>query len=97
MKKGIKFASIDIGSNAMRLLFCRVIKDKKNRHTFSKEALFRMPLRLGEDAFSLGFITDKNIVKLQEAKVVRITNAGSIEGHPHDVFITREAPNYSKK
>ena len=66
MEKSIKFASIDIGSNAMRLLFCRVIKDKKNRHTFSKEALFRMPLRLGEDAFSLGFITDKNIVKLQK-------------------------------
>ena len=61
MEKSIKFASIDIGSNAMRLLFCRVIKDKKNRDTFSKEALFRMPLRLGEDAFSLGFITDKNI------------------------------------
>ena len=29
MEKSIKFASIDIGSNAMRLLFCRVIKDKK--------------------------------------------------------------------
>ena len=56
MEKSIKFASIDIGSNAMRLLFCRVIKDKKNRDTFSKEALFRMPLRLGEDAFSLGTI-----------------------------------------
>ena len=66
MEKSIKFASIDIGSNAMRLLFCRVIKDKKNRHTFSKEALFRMPLRLGEDAFSLGFIRDKNILKLQK-------------------------------
>ncbi|MEC7260630.1 MAG: IMP dehydrogenase [Bacteroidota bacterium] len=45
----------------------------------------------------MGYVGAKNIEKLQEAKFVRITNAGSIEGHPHDVFITREAPNYSKK
>ena len=45
----------------------------------------------------MGYVGSKNIHKLQEAKFVRITNAGSIEGHPHDVYITREAPNYSKK
>ena len=45
----------------------------------------------------MGYVGAQNINKLQEAKFVRITNAGSIEGHPHDVYITREAPNYSKK
>jgi len=45
----------------------------------------------------MGYVGAKNIFKLQEANFVRITNAGSIEGHPHDVFITRESPNYSKK
>ena len=45
----------------------------------------------------MGYVGAKNIDKLKEAKFVRITNAGSIESHPHDVFITREAPNYSKK
>ena len=30
-----------------------------------------------------------------KTKFVRITNAGLIESHPHDVFITKEAPNYS--
>ena len=45
----------------------------------------------------MGYVGAKNISKLQEANFVRITNAGSIEGHPHDVFITRESPNYSKK
>jgi len=45
----------------------------------------------------MGYVGAKNISKLQEASFVRITNAGSIEGHPHDVFITRESPNYSKK
>ncbi len=45
----------------------------------------------------MGYVGAKNISKLQQANFVRITNAGSIEGHPHDVFITRESPNYSKK
>ena len=45
----------------------------------------------------MGYVGAKNISKLQEANFVRITNAGAIEGHPHDVFITRESPNYSKK
>ena len=45
----------------------------------------------------MGYVGAENIQKLREAQFVRITNAGSIEGHPHDVFITREAPNYSKK
>ena len=45
----------------------------------------------------MGYVGAKDIDTLQEAKFVRITNAGSIEGHPHDVYITREAPNYSKK
>ena len=44
----------------------------------------------------MGYVGAKNIKELQSAKFVRITNSGSIEGHPHDVFITREAPNYSK-
>jgi IMP dehydrogenase len=33
---------------------------------------------------------------LQQAKFVRITNAGMKESHAHDVVITREAPNYSR-
>jgi IMP dehydrogenase len=34
---------------------------------------------------------------LQEASFVKITNAGMRESHAHDVEITREAPNYSRK
>ena len=44
----------------------------------------------------MGYVGADNILKLREASFVRITTAGSIEGHPHDVYITREAPNYSK-
>ena len=44
----------------------------------------------------MGYCGAKNIEKLWEAKFVRITNSGLYESHPHDVTITREAPNYSR-
>ncbi len=44
----------------------------------------------------MGYVGAKNIEALRSAKFVRITNAGYIEGHPHDVTITREAPNYQR-
>jgi IMP dehydrogenase len=45
----------------------------------------------------MGYCGAANITQLQEAKFIRITNAGIKESHPHDVLITREAPNYSYK
>jgi IMP dehydrogenase len=45
----------------------------------------------------MGYCGAANISKLQGAKFVRITSAGVKESHPHDVTITREAPNYSLK
>lgn len=44
----------------------------------------------------MGYCGAPNIQKLKEAKFVKITHAGIIESHPHDVAITREAPNYSR-
>jgi len=46
----VKFAAIDIGSNAVRLLLSRVIENGKYP-IFKKESLIRIPIRLGEDAF----------------------------------------------
>jgi IMP dehydrogenase len=43
----------------------------------------------------MGYCGAPSIEKLKEAKFVRITNAGMKESHPHDVTITREAPNYN--
>lgn len=43
----------------------------------------------------MGYCGAQNMEKLAEARFVRITNAGIRESHPHDVTITREAPNYS--
>ncbi len=45
----------------------------------------------------LGYVGAKDIADLQaKAKFVRITNAGLTESHPHDIYITKEAPNYTK-
>lgn len=45
----------------------------------------------------MGYCGAENIAKLGNAKFIRITNAGIKESHPHDILITREAPNYSIK
>ncbi len=45
----------------------------------------------------MGYCGAKNLDKLKTAKFVKITAAGVHESHPHDVTITREAPNYSRK
>ncbi len=44
----------------------------------------------------MGYCGAKNISKLMEAKFIRVTNSGMIESHPHDITITKEAPNYSR-
>jgi IMP dehydrogenase len=45
----------------------------------------------------MGYCGAKNIEDLKQATLVKITNAGMRESHAHDVEITREAPNYSRK
>lgn len=44
----------------------------------------------------MGYCGAKDITALHDAKFVRITNAGVLESHPHDISITSEAPNYSR-
>lgn len=55
----MKFAAIDIGSNAIRLLFCNVFEVNETV-TFKKVSLIRVPLRLGADVFNDGEISSKN-------------------------------------
>ena len=45
----------------------------------------------------MGYTGSHNIEELQKAKFIKITAAGFAESHPHDITITREAPNYSSK
>ena len=44
----------------------------------------------------MGYTGSKNLEMLRKARFIKITNAGFIEGHPHDITVTKEAPNYSR-
>ena len=44
----------------------------------------------------MGYCGAETIERLHDAKFTRITNAGVLESHPHDISITSEAPNYSR-
>ncbi len=66
----------------------------------------RVPYKgtLNENVFQLigglragmGYVGAADIYELHNAKFIKITNAGMNESHPHDVTITREAPNYTR-
>ncbi len=68
----------------------------------------RVPYRgpLGDVAYQLlgglrsgmGYVGAKDIVELQEkARFIKISSASLVENHPHDINITKEAPNYSRR
>ena len=61
-----KFAAIDIGSNAMRVLISNIIETEQGVH-FQKNALVRAPIRLGEDSFTLGEISKKSLKRMVNA------------------------------
>lgn len=58
------------------------------------EVVYQM---LGGLRSGMGYCGAGTIEALHQAKFVRITNAGVLESHPHDVTITSEAPNYSRQ
>jgi len=57
------------------------------------EVIYQM---IGGLRAGMGYCGAADITALQKAQFVRVTNAGVQESHPHDVTITREAPNYSR-
>jgi exopolyphosphatase/guanosine-5'-triphosphate,3'-diphosphate pyrophosphatase len=81
----VKLAAIDIGSNAARLLISEVIIDEKNKPSFNKISLLRVPLRLGFDVFETGKISEhktelllytmKSFINLMHAYEVKFLKA----------------------
>ena len=61
-----KIAAIDIGSNAVRMLICYVISSG-DEYVFQKNSYLRLPIRLGEDSFKNGIISNKKIILLTNA------------------------------
>ena len=62
-----KYAAIDIGSNAMRLLITNIVEQEHKETQFNKSALIRVPIRLGQDAFTVGEISEENIDRMVDA------------------------------
>jgi exopolyphosphatase/guanosine-5'-triphosphate,3'-diphosphate pyrophosphatase len=67
MLKIKKYAAIDIGSNAMRLLIANIVEQDGKETQFSKSSLVRVPIRLGQDAFTVGAISEENIDRMCDA------------------------------
>lgn len=77
-----RYAAIDIGSNAVRVLISNVISSKMKSPKFMKSSMVRVPIRLGEDSFTVGEISDKNkkrMVKAMKAfkHIMKISNVTS--------------------
>ena len=62
-----KYAAIDIGSNAMRLLITNVIEEVNKPTQFNKSHLIRVPIRLGQDAFTVGEISEESAERMVKA------------------------------
>lgn len=59
-----KYAAIDVGSNAMRLLVSNIVEQEDKPTQFNKSALVRVPVRLGQDSFTVGEISEENIERM---------------------------------
>lgn len=62
-----KYAAIDIGSNAIRLLIANIIISKSKDIQYRKSSLVRVPIRLGADAFFKGIISNDNKDRMIDA------------------------------
>jgi exopolyphosphatase/guanosine-5'-triphosphate,3'-diphosphate pyrophosphatase len=62
-----KYAAIDIGSNAMRLLIANIVEQDGKEPQFNKNSLVRVPIRLGQDSFTVGEIFEENIERMTDA------------------------------
>ena len=65
---GNKYAAIDIGSNAVRLMVANVSK-VNGKTSVKRLALIRVPIRLGDDVFTVGVISEKNYNRMIDAMI----------------------------
>ena len=93
MEDGSKDRYFQDAEDDIKKLVPEGIVGRVNYKGLVSEVLYQL---VGGLRAGMGYCGAANIEKLQEARFVKITAAGVQESHPHDVFITREAPNYSR-
>ena len=62
-----RYAAIDIGSNAVRVLISNVVVSSGTQPKYMKSSLVRVPIRLGQDSFTVGEISPRNIKRMVKA------------------------------
>ena len=62
-----KLAAIDIGSNAIRILIANVVQEVGEHPVYMKSEMIRVPIRLGQDSFTVGEISNKNMKRVLKA------------------------------
>ena len=93
MENGSKDRYFQSGTNDVKKLVPEGIAARVPYKGTLYEVIYQL---VGGLRAGMGYCGAANIEKLHDAKFTRITNAGVLESHPHDVSITSEAPNYSR-
>lgn len=93
MQKGSKDRYFQDAEDDIKKLVPEGISGRVPYKGFLAEIVYQL---IGGIRAGMGYCGAKTIQDLQTAKFIRITAAGVKESHPHDVVITREAPNYSR-
>lgn len=93
MKKGSKDRYFQDVEDDIAKLVPEGIEGRVPYKGFLSETIYQL---IGGLRAGMGYCGAANIAELQRARFIRITTAGMRESHPHNVTITKEAPNYSR-
>ncbi len=94
MQKGSKDRYFQDAEDDIKKLVPEGISGRVPYKGYLAEVMYQ---QIGGLRAGMGYCGAKDIEALKKAQFVKITSAGVAESHPHDVAITREAPNYSRK
>ncbi|GAB4251263.1 MAG: IMP dehydrogenase [Vicingaceae bacterium] len=94
MQKGSKDRYFQDAEDDIKKLVPEGISGRVPYKGYLSEVVYQM---IGGLRAGMGYCGAKDIESLKKAKFIRITAAGVAESHPHNISITREAPNYSRR
>jgi IMP dehydrogenase len=94
MQKGSKDRYFQDAEDDIQKLVPEGISGRVPYKGFLSEVIYQM---VGGLKAGMGYCGAATIDELKKAKFIRITSSGITESHPHNISITREAPNYSRR